>query len=82
MKIKSQERIMKAVKAVLDAEVAYVTYVGPNIYYSKRKVSAETLKRRRAEVIAKKTELLDALESARADLRRAHTEIVHEEYGS
>ena len=79
MKVKSQEKIMSAVKAVLDAEIAHVTYIEPT--YPKRKVSAETLKRRRAAVLDAKTRLLDTLESARAQLRRAHTEIVRDEYG-
>ena len=79
MKIKNQERIMGAVKAVLDAEVAHVTYAAP--IYPKRKIGPKGLAKRRADVLAEKTRLLDALEAARANLRRAHTEIVHEEYG-
>lgn len=78
MKIKSQEKIMNAVKVVLAAEVAHVTYTAP--IYPKRKVSAKTLADRRAAVLVEKTKLLDALETARAELRRAHTEIVRDEY--
>lgn len=79
MRIKNQEKIMAAVKALLDAENALALYKEP--VFPKRKVSAQTLKLRRAAVLEIKTELLDAVESARATLRRSHTEIVHEEYG-
>ncbi len=79
MKIKNQERIMTAVKNVLAAENAQAAYKTP--IYPKRKVSATTVKLRRAAELEIKTELLDALEKARANLRKIHTEITHEEFG-
>ncbi len=79
MKIKNQERIMTAVKNLLAAENAQAAFKPP--VFPKRKVSAKTAALHRVAVMEIKTELLDALEKARADLRKIYTEIVHDEFG-
>lgn len=74
MRIKNQEKIMGAVKAVLDAENVFaLATVKPRKNVSKKRLSAMV----DANVVA-----ANKLAELRAELRRAHTEIIHEEYGA
>ena len=73
MRIRNQEKIMSAVAAVLNAENAVNAFVTE----PKRKRSNKDIAKRNALM----TDAQVNLTHARAELRKAHTEILHEEYG-
>lgn len=72
MKIKNQEKIMGAVKAVLVAEDTQAAVKRPN-----KRTSVKT----GAALLVAAANASDAVKAARAELRKIHTEIVHDEYG-
>lgn len=74
MKIKNQEKIMRAVKTLLDAENTLASvYAEPKRARETKKAATERSKRLAAAH--------NAIDESRMELRKAHTEIVHEEYG-
>ena len=74
MKIKNQEKIMAAVKALLDAEnILASVYAEPKRARETKKAATERSKRLAAAH--------NSIDAAREHLRKSHTEIIHEEYG-